>query len=272
MGFNWKSAMEESMSNPVIECLLNHRSVRKYKKKPLEPDKLELILRAGTRAATAGNLQLYSFIVVDDDEKKKELDRAWEARPVSLADAAVVIIALVDQYRVKRWLRLHSDREIHNNRPINFFLGIWDALIALQNIVVAAESMGLGTCYVGSILEMNIQEILKTPEHVFPAGMVCIGYPNEWPAFSMRLPLEAVVHKNIYVLPSDNEINEWYKERDAVWDTVADTLKERLKEQNIFGIAQALAIQRYSEEAVEKRSKGILDNLRRSEFDLSDKD
>jgi nitroreductase len=230
---------------------------------------LELILKAGTRAATRGNLQLYSFIAVDDDEKKKELDRAWEARPVKLADAAVVIIALVDQYRVRRWLEIHSDREIHNNRPINFFLGIWDALIALQNIVVAAESLGLGTCYVGSILEMNIQEILKTPDHVFPAGMVCIGYPDQSPDLSMRLPLDAVVHKNIYRLPSDDEINEWYKERDAVWDTVSDTLKEKLKEQNIFGIAQALSVQRYSKEVVERRSKGILENLKRSGFILT---
>ena len=260
------------MTNPVIDCLMNHRSVRKYSSKPIEPDKLETILTAGTRAATAGNLQFYSFVVVDDDEKKKELDRAWEPKAVFISKAPVVIIALVDQYRVRRWLKLHSDRDIHNNRPINFFLGIWDALIALQNMVIAAESFGMGTCYIGSILEMNIAEILGVPKHVFPAGLVCIGYPEATPKLSMRLPLDAVVHRNSYRMPTDDDINRWYAERDKVWDKVSEERKEKLKGQNIHSIGGALAVQRYSAEVVEQRSRGILDNLRRSEFDLTDRE
>lgn len=257
------------MSNPVIDCLLNHRSIRKFIQKPIEPEKMELILKAGTRAATAGNLQLYSFIVLEDDDKKKELDKAWDARAIRLSSSPVVIIALVDQYRVKRWLELHSEREIINNRPNNFFLAIWDTLIALQNMIVAAESMGIGTCYVGSILEMDVQKILGVPEYVFPAGMVCMGYPEEIPDLSMRLPLEAVVHRNTYHLPTDDDIAKWYKERDNVWETVSDNIKKRLAEQDINGIAQALAVQRYSVEVTDKRSKGIRANLKRSKFDLS---
>jgi nitroreductase len=257
------------MNNSVIDCLLNHRSIRKFKDQPVEADKLELILRAGTRAATGGNLQLYSFIVIDNEDKKKALDKAWPARFIYIAKSPVAIIALVDQYRVMRWLKLNSDREICNNRPLNFLLSMWDALIALQNMVVAAESLGLGTCYIGSILEMNIQELLGAPEYVFPAGLVCMGYPDEDNELSMRLPLEAVVHKNNYHIPTDEEISEWYRERDNVWETVSDNLKARLKEDNIFGIAQALAKQRYSKEVVEKRSQPIIENLKRSKFDLS---
>lgn len=257
------------MSNPVIDCLLNHRSVRKYIQKPIEPEKMELILRAGIRAATAGNLQLYSFIVLEDEDKKKELDKAWDTRAIRIAASPAVIIALVDQYRVRRWLELNSKREIINNRPNNFFLAIWDTLIALQNMVVAAESLGIGTCYIGSILEINVQNILGVPEYVFPAGMVCMGYPEEVPDLSMRLPLEAVVHKNSYRLPTDDDIAEWYQERDNVWETVSDNVKERLAEQDIHGIAQALAVQRYSDEVTDKRSKGIRENLRKSKFDLS---
>jgi len=258
------------MSNPVIDCLLNHRSVRKFLSKPLEPEKLELILKAGTRAATGGNLQLYSFVVVDDDAKKKELDSAWPAGPIQISKSPVAIVALVDLYRVKRWLELHSDREISTDQPLNFFLGMWDALIALQNMVVAAESIGLGTCYIGSILEMNIQKLLNVPEQVFPAGLVCMGYPDESPYLSMRLPMDAVVHRNSYSLPTDDDINSWYRERDNVWETLADNLKERLGKQNIFGIAQALAVQKFSKEIVVKRSKGILNNFKNANFDLSE--
>ena len=260
---------EIRMSNPVIDCLLNHRSVRKFIPKPIEPEKMELILRAGTRAAMAGNLQLYSFIVIEDDDKKKELDKAWDARAIRLSASPAVIIALVDQYRVRRWLELHSECEIKCNRPINFFLAIWDALVALQNMVVAAESFGIGTCYVGSILEMDVRKILGVPEYVFPAGMVCMGYPEETPDLSMRLPLEAVVHRNTYKLPTDDNIAEWYKERDNVWETVSDNVKKRLTEQDIHGIAQALAVQRYSDEVTDNRSKGIRENLKKSKFDLA---
>lgn len=257
------------MSNQVIDCLLNHRSIRKFTTQPVEQDKVELILKSGTRAATGGNLQLYSFIVVDDDEKKKELDEAWKPEYIYISKTPLVIISLVDMYRVKRWLELHSERTIHNNRPINFFIGLWDALIALQNMVVAAESMGLGTCYIGSILEMDIQKILKVPEHVFPAGMVCIGYPNQTKKLSKRLPLDAVVHKNNYRIPTDEDIGQWYQERDNVWNTLPEQTIERLNKQDIHGIAQALAVQRYSKEIVEKWSSGIIDNLKRSKFDLT---
>ncbi len=257
------------MSNPVIECLLNHRTIRRYKDQPIEPDKVELILRAGTRAATAGNLQLYSFIVVDDAQKKKELDDSWPAEYVYISRSPLVIIALVDQFRVRRWLEYHSEREIVCNRASNLFIGLWDCLIALQNMVVAAESMGIGTCFIGSIQEMDVYSILNVPKYCFPAGLVCMGYPDQNRDLSMRLPIEAIVHRNDYKLPTDNDILEWYKERDAVWEKVSDKRKEMLAKENIHGIAQALALQRYSREEVEKRSRGIIENLKKSGFDFS---
>lgn len=255
--------------NEIINCLLRHKSIRKFKSKPIESEKLDLIVKAGTRAATAGNLQMYTILIIEDDEKKRELDQAWNSNFIEISKCPVVIVTLADQYRVKRWLQLHSEREICNNGPHHFFLSIWDALIALQNMVVAAESIGLGTCYFGSILELDIQDILCAPKYVFPAGLVCIGYPDESSELSMRLPMDAVVHKNTYRIPRDEDIIKWYEERDNVWNTVSDKLKEKLKKQNIYGIAQALAVQKYSKEVIEKRSKGILENLKNAGFDLT---
>ena len=117
---------------------------------------------------------------------------------------------------------------------------------------------------------MNIEEILHTPKHVFPAGLVCIGYPEVTPKLSLRLPLDAVVHRNSYRIPTDDDINRWYAERDKVWEKVSEERKEKLKGQNIHSIADSLAVQRYSAEVTEQRSRGILDNLRRSEFNLTD--
>jgi FMN reductase (NADPH) len=136
-------------------------------------------------------------------------------------------------------------------------------------MVVAAESLGLGTCYIGSIQEMDVYSILKVPKYCFPAGLVCMGYPDQNKKLSMRLPLEAVVHKNEYRIPGDNDILDWYRERDAVWDRVSDERKEMQAKENIHGIALALAVQKFSKNVVEQRSKGIIENLERSGFDFA---
>ncbi len=254
------------MTNPVVDCLLDHRSVRKFQQIPVEPEKVDLILKAGTRAATAGNLQLYSFVVIEDMKRKKELEGAWKKRFVDLSGSPLIIFAMADLYRVKRWLELHSDRPISNDGAYSLFRAVWDALIALQNMVVAAESMGLGTCYFASALFMDIHQLLGAPRHVVPAGMVCMGYPDETPDLSMRLPIEAVVHRDRYRIPSDEDINSWYHERDQVWDKVSDKVKEKLRKDNISGIAQALAVQKFSAEILAEFDQGMTDNLRRGGF------
>jgi nitroreductase len=254
--------------NDVINCLINHRSVRRYSDEKIELNVLDTILTAGTRAATGGNLQLYTMLVINNKSTLKSLDQALEVPFIKRSNCSTAIIALADQYRVRRWLQAHTDRDVINHRPYNFFMAIWDALIALQNIVVAAESLGLGTCYLGSGVELDVQKMFGAPEFVFPAGLVCLGYPDVSPKLSMRLPLEAVVHHNRYNIASTDEINRWYKERDLVWESVPESRKNELSEQGINGIAQALSIQKFSTEIVEKRSKGILRNLSNSRFDL----
>ncbi len=254
--------------NDVIRCLMNHRSVRQYTDRKIEPETLDMILKAGTRAATGGNLQLYSILVIDDPKRLAELDQALEVPFIVRSNCSTAILAMVDLHRVRKWLTMHGEREVITDRPYNFFMAIWDSLIALQNMVVAAESLGLGTCYLGSGVELDIQKLYGAPKLVFPSGLVCLGYPASDPKMSMRLPLDAVVHRNEYRMPSNDDIDEWYEKRDRVWDNVPEERKALLAEQGIEGIAQALSVQKFSHEIVEKRSRGILRNLRQSTFDL----
>jgi len=254
--------------NEVINCLMNHCSIRKFSDRPIETKILDAILTAGTRAATAGNLQLYTMLVIDDKKTLKVLDQALEVPFIERSNCSTAIITLADQYRVRRWLQTNTDREVVNYRPYNFFMSVWDSLIAMQNIVVAAESLGLGTCYLGSGVELDVQELFGVPEYVFPAGLVCLGYPAVSPKLSMRLPLEAVIHHNRYHIATDDDINRWYEERDRVWESVSESRRKELSKQGIAGIAQALSVQKFSPEIVEKRSKGILRNLKNSRFDL----
>ena len=250
------------MLNPTIGLLMNHRSIRRFRKDPIDEKILQEILGAGTRAATAGNLQMYSFIVVDDPRKialfKEHVGEA--------GIPPLIVIALVDLHRIKRWLEVSDANPPVLGRPVYLLLGFWDAVIALHNVVVAAESLGLGGCYYGAILEFDIQKHFGTPEYVFPAGMVCLGYPAEEPELSQRLPLEAVVHRNSYREFSHEEIKGFYHERERVWDRVSEKRKELLAQQGIRSIPQALAVQRFSDETTRRRSEGILGNLKRSKF------
>ncbi len=251
------------MPNPVIECLLNHRSIRKYKPDPIPEETIRELVEAGSRAASAGNLQLYSFLVVDD-ERKIALFDDW-LQPM-IKRPPLIIIALLDLHRTKRWLEVNDSRPPILNRPIYFMLGLWDTYIALHNIVIAAESMGLGACYYGAIMEFDVQTHFNTPEYVFPAGMVCLGVPDQQPELRNRLPIEAVMHRNEYMEYDEETIRSHYTIRERVWDRVREERKEKLKAEGITSIPQALAVQRFSDEPTRKRSQGILDNFRKAGF------
>ncbi|HDL86099.1 MAG TPA: hypothetical protein ENH11_07235 [Candidatus Acetothermia bacterium] len=245
------------MSNPIINSLLNHRSIRKFKPDPIPDETIELILRAGTRAASAGNLQAYSFVVVDEPDLVKKLGFS----------APIAVVALVDQYRLKRWFEL-NDAPFYNDQAINLFISYWDAVIALQNAVVAAESLNLGTVYVGMILSTNVQEVLGAPEYVFPAGLVFLGYPDEEPLLRPRLPLAAIVHRNRYHVPSDEEITDFYRERDAQWDEINQARREKLEEKGITNFAQAVTLGHYTPKFIESESRKLIENIKRAGFHL----
>lgn len=254
--------------NTVIDCLMNHRSVRRYTDQKIEAEILDSVLAAGTRAATGGNLQLYTMIVIDEADTLARLDDALEVPFIGPSNCTTAVLALVDLYRVRRWIETHTDNQIATDQPYNFFMAIWDALIALQNIVVAAESVGLGSCYLGSGVELDIADLFGAPEGTFPVGLVCLGYPEKLPELSMRLPNEAVIHRNAYRIPTEDDIASWYAERDRVWDRVPEARKQKLAAQGIGSIAEALSVQKFSNEIVSQRSRGIVRALAQSGFDL----
>jgi hypothetical protein len=220
---------------------------------------MDLILRAATRAATAGNLQPYSLVVIDDRDLLAK-------SPFPQVPAAIV--ALVDLYRIKRWLDL-NDAPFHWNQPSNLFISFWDATIALQNAVVAAESLGLGTLYIGGVLSQDMSEFIGAPEYTLPAGLVLLGHPDEAPELRPRLPMDAVLHRNAYRRPSDEEIRAWYREVDLAFERKSNEEKERLGGKGIRNRAQQLTIGHYTPELIARESRGVLANVKRAGFRFS---
>lgn len=250
------------MMNAVIECLMNHRSIRRFQDKPIDPKTLALILGAGIRAPTAGNLQHYSLIVVDDPQKK----RAISDNPA--VDAATIIIAVVDEYRLKRWFAL-NDAPFYFDQSVNLLIGFWDAIVALHNVVVAAESLGLGAVYMGRVLSADLHAILDVPEFVFPAGMAWLGYPDESPPLKARLPLEAVVHRNGYQVPTDEKIRRFFQEKDGAWDQLPEEERGQLQARGIRNTAQRVTVGHYTEEFIRGESEAICANLKRAGLRLT---
>ncbi len=187
--------------NEVLRQLRQRKSVRAYEERAVEPEVKAAILEAAIQAPTAGNMTLYTILDITDPEIKQKLSVSCDNQPF-IAAAPVVLVFCAD-YR--RWM--DAFREVAD--PVrspgmgDLFLAQADTLIAAQNAVAAAHSLGLGSCYIGDIVE-NFEyhrELLKLPQYVVPAAMLCIGYPTQQQLRRpkpQRLRVEDVVHENGY--------------------------------------------------------------------------
>ena len=189
--------------NDVIRQLHARKSVRVYENRPIEDSVKRAILEAAIQAPSAGNMALYTILDITDPEMKKALSISCDNQPF-IATAPMVLIFCAD-YR--RWYDTFRDyvEEVRQPDMGDLFLAEADAIIAAQNAVVAAQSFGIGSCYIGDITE-NFeyhQKLLKLPKYVVPAAMLCFGYPTqqqrkrEKPA---RFTVEDMVHENGYDL------------------------------------------------------------------------
>lgn len=165
--------------NETIKQLFERKSVRVFEDKEISPEDKELILRAATEAPTAGNQQLYTIIDVTSAEKKARLAESCDHQPF-IEKAKMVMIFCADPLK---WYKAFRDGgcEPRDIGLGDLFIAVSDANIAAQNAVVAAHSLGIGSCYIGDIMEnREVQkDILELPDYVFPAAMLVFGYPTE---------------------------------------------------------------------------------------------
>jgi FMN reductase [NAD(P)H] len=184
--------------NPVLEVLLSHRSIRKYKDTAVAPEALDRILEAAQRAPSWCNYQTYSIIVVDDRPTRERL-RELCAHQEFVADCGVLLVFCADISRIvaaceKQGYEFRSD---HLNTQL---IAHGDAFLACQNAALAAESMGLGTCMLGNIRYRpgEVSKLLALPHRVFATVGLTIGHPDEDPGVKPRLPRKVVVSHNRY--------------------------------------------------------------------------
>jgi nitroreductase len=203
----------------MIETVFKHRSIRKFKPDPIDGAILYKIMEAGTRASTTGNMQVYSMIATTDPSLKEQLWKSHFKQDMVL-QAPVLITFCADFNRFNKWCR-QRDAEPGYGNFLSFFTAAIDALLVAQNVALAAEESDLGICYLGTTTYMapKIIEILQLPKYVVPVTSLVIGYPDESPGLTDRLPLEAIVHHQTYKEYTEKDIDRIYADKEALEST-----------------------------------------------------
>ena len=186
------------MENPTLDLIHSHASVRRYKANPLPASIIEAIVASGQRASTSSNLQAYSVVVVTDSAKRAKLSELC-GNQKHVAEAPVFLAFCADRARLERVCQLRGYTQV-TGYVENFLVAAVDAAILAQNTALAAESLGLGICYIGSIRN-NLPEVidlLELPRLVIPITGMTVGWPEKSPRLTPRLPLRAVLHWEKY--------------------------------------------------------------------------
>ena len=189
--------------NETIETILNHRSIRAFKDEPLSEEQISLLVQSAQAASTSSYLQVYSIIGVKDPAKKKKLaELAGNQEYVEKNGHFFVFCADLNRNKIASEMEGLTEDEIVESLESTekFMVGTIDATLAAQNTTLAAESMGLGVCYIGG-LRNNLEavsEVLKTPDRVVPLFGMCVGVPDQTPDKKQRLPLENIYHVDEY--------------------------------------------------------------------------
>ena len=197
--------------NEVIRQLNERKSTRAFEERPIPQEIKEAILNAAVQAPSAGCQQLYTILDITDQNIKDELVKTCDNQPF-IADAPMVLVFCAD---CRKWYEAFRTAGCEPRKPGvgDLLLAVSDTNIAAQNAVTAAESFGVGSCYIGDVMENaeRQQELLGLPRYVFPAAMLVFGYPTlqqkERPK-PQRAAMRHVVHENRYREMDGEELKE----------------------------------------------------------------
>lgn len=244
-----------------MDFLFQHRSIRQYKKDEIANDLLNRIIEAGTRASTTGNMQLYSVVVTREPENKARL-APLHFNQTAVIQAPVLLTVCADVNRFNRWCEFRN-ADASYDHFLWMINAVIDAMLFAQNICVAAETQGLGICYMGTTLyhATEISDVLSLPGGVLPVTTITMGYPASEPGLTDRLPLEAVVHYESYKDYSRERIDELYRNQESL-ESSARFVEEN-KKQNL---AQVFTDVRYSRKDSVHFSEKLVEAMRKQGF------
>lgn len=202
--------------NEVIQNLFERKSTRVFEDRPIPESALSLILNAAAEAPTAGNQQLYSILNITDPVLKKRLSVTCDNQPF-IASAPLILLFCAD---CLKWYDAFRQAGCAPRHPSagDLMLAVLDSAVAAQNAVTAAWSLGIGSCYIGDIME-NCEihrELLNLPPYVFPAALLVFGYPTGQQKHRpkpKRCPMELIVMENRYRQMDEASLHRLFAEK-----------------------------------------------------------
>ncbi len=244
-----------------MESINKRKSIRKYSDRPVDDELLNRLLGESMRTQTMGNLQLYSVVVTRSDEMKQKLAPAHFNQPM-VTGAPVVLTVCADFNRTTRWAEERKAHPGYDN-ILSFINAATDALLYTQTFCNLADEEGLGYCFLGTTVynPQLIIDVLRLPRLVMPVATITLGWPDENPPLTDRLPLESLLHHETYVNYTPELIDRYYAEKESLPEN-----QEFLKINNKETLAQIFTDIRYTKEANEAMSATLLDALKNQGF------
>ena len=184
--------------NQVIDQIKSHRSIRKFRRDPINNEKLLAIIEAAGAAATSNFIQAYSVIRVTNMKNRKQI--AELAGSQSWVETSPLFLVFCADLKRSEEACLYENKKMVSGFTEQFIIATVDVTLAAQNAMIAAESLGLGGVYIGGIRNdpEKVCELLKIPKHVYPVFGMCLGYPDEKPEQKPRLPVNVILKEDYY--------------------------------------------------------------------------
>lgn len=238
--------------NQTLKLLIERASCRTFSDKKIPSDVLQLIFEAGIRTPSGGNLQPFSIIKIEKDDTRQKLAELCEHQNF-IAQAPVNLLFCIDWYRIKRWAQLEIAPFTATSSFRHFWISFQDTIIAAQNICTAADSLGLGSVYIGTVLEcfQELRDMFHLPKRVFPVVLLSLGYPKTRSAPRKKLPPEAIVHDEEYHLLEDQELLDTFNRKYP--DIRVEPTEERLE--TISRVCRDVHGEKFARECIEKINK-----------------
>lgn len=244
-----------------MKTINSRKTIRKYTKRDVSESLLRALLEKAERTPTMGNLQLYSVIVTRNAEMKAKLAPAHFNQPM-IEGAPVVLTFCADFRRTTLWAENRNATPGYDNF-LSFLNAATDSLLYCQTFCNLAEEEGLGTCFLGTTIYNSkaIIDALQLPRLVMPVATITLGWPDEDPPLSDRLPVDSIIHNELYNDYTPARIDAFYTPKEQLEEN-----KHFVKINNKETLAQVFTDLRYTKEANEAMSKELLKTLEEQGF------
>ncbi len=244
-----------------MELLNKHVTIRKFTSQKISESLLQSIIYSGTRASTTGNMQLYSILISEEKTQREKLLPLHFNQAVA-KDAPLLLTFVADFNRFTKWCEISNANPGYDNF-LSFYTASIDALLVAQNVCIAAENAGLGICYLGTTTynAQSIIDVLHLPKLTFPVTTVAIGYPDEKPELTDRIPLSGIIHSETYKNYSASQLKDLYQFKEQL-----ESSKNFVEENKLENLAQVFTNVRYKKSDNEFFSAKMIETIKKQGF------